>query len=377
MGTYVQKLNGNYIAAYEVVPGSALDNRIKALDIGAFVVVPLTSGENPVPDPEHADPPVETSTKLIYLTKDSTSAATDPYTEWIYTQFGNWERIGNTSMDLSQYKMVQDAVSDPTASGNSISFIDSISQNAQGVITPTKKTIPNATSTQQGLVKLGSDTEQTIAAQSVSATANRTYAVQQDANGHLVVNVPWTDAGSALTFETGHAYDPANNPAVTVSSITSRIEALDTTVNSTGGTNVALTVTETDGVITGVEVTTDKTEDKTNKITSWGTPTDTQYPSAKLVKDSLDTKQGAVTGTSGNFAGFDTNGNLADSGSKPSDFATAAQGAKADSALQGGIIDGEVTPLSVTNNILTIPKASMPVGQGGIFGVVQVECINI
>ena len=29
-------------------------------------------------------------------------------------------------------------------------------------------------------------------------------------------------------------------------------------------------------------------ENKSNKITSWGTPTDTQYPSAKLVKDNLD-----------------------------------------------------------------------------------------
>lgn len=32
-----------------------------------------------------------------------------------------------------------------------------------------------------------------------------------------------------------------------------------------------------------------------NKITSWGTPTNTQYPSAKLVKDSLDEIRGAVT----------------------------------------------------------------------------------
>ena len=31
-------------------------------------------------------------------------------------------------------------------------------------------------------------------------------------------------------------------------------------------------------------------EDKSNKVTEWDLPTDTQYPSAKLVKDSLDTK---------------------------------------------------------------------------------------
>lgn len=38
--------------------------------------------------------------------------------------------------------------------------------------------------------------------------------------------------------------------------------------------------------------------------------------------------------TNGNFAALDANGDLTDSGKKASDFATAAQGAKADTALQ-------------------------------------------
>ena len=38
--------------------------------------------------------------------------------------------------------------------------------------------------------------------------------------------------------------------------------------------------------------------------------------------------------TNGNFAGLDSNGNLTDSGKKAADFATAAQGALADTALQ-------------------------------------------
>ena len=47
-----------------------------------------------------------------------------------------------------------------------------------------------------------------------------------------------------------------------------------------------------------------------------------------------------ASATNGNFAGLDANGNLTDSGSKASDFATASQGAKADTAYQkpsGGI----------------------------------------
>jgi hypothetical protein len=41
-----------------------------------------------------------------------------------------------------------------------------------------------------------------------------------------------------------------------------------------------------------------------------------------------------ASATSGNFAGLDSEGNITDSGSKATDFASAAQGAKADSALQ-------------------------------------------
>ena len=50
------------------------------------------------------------------------------------------------------------------------------------------------------------------------------------------------------------------------------------------------------------------------------------------IGESIDKKADKVTGaTEGNFAGLDANGNLTDSGSKAADFATAAQGAKADS----------------------------------------------
>ncbi len=44
--------------------------------------------------------------------------------------------------------------------------------------------------------------------------------------------------------------------------------------------------------------------------------------------------------TNGNFAGLDSNGDLTDSGSKASDFATTAQGMKADSAIQEVKVNG-------------------------------------
>lgn len=69
-------------------------------NFGGFEVVELTTGANPHPDV--SDP----STKIIYLTKDSSSSATDPYTEWIYTESDGWEIIGETTVDLSDYQPI-------------------------------------------------------------------------------------------------------------------------------------------------------------------------------------------------------------------------------------------------------------------------------
>ena len=58
---------------------------------------------------------------------------------------------------------------------------------------------------------------------------------------------------------------------------------------------------------------------------------------AEDIADKADKVSDAVAG---NFAGLDANGNLTNSGSKASDFATAAQGEKADSAIQTVKVNG-------------------------------------
>lgn len=58
------------------------------------------------------------------------------------------------------------------------------------------------------------------------------------------------------------------------------------------------------------------------------------------MSDKADKVEGA---TSGNFAGLDASGNLIDSGKKVSDFATAAQGAKADTAVQSVTVGATTT----------------------------------
>jgi hypothetical protein len=68
---------------------------------------------------------------------------------------GNLVDSGSKASDFQaagDYKTTQTAVSDPTADGNAAAFIDSISQNANGEITVTKKNVQAASATQAGLM---------------------------------------------------------------------------------------------------------------------------------------------------------------------------------------------------------------------------------
>ena len=68
---------------------------------------------------------------------------------------GNLTDSGKKASDFQaagDYKTTQEAVSDPSADGNGITFIDSISQNANGVISPHKKTVQSASASQAGLM---------------------------------------------------------------------------------------------------------------------------------------------------------------------------------------------------------------------------------
>lgn len=64
------------------------------------------------------------------------------------------------------------------------------------LIAGAKPTIPNATSTTYGTVKLGSSTIQSVSMNSASSTSGRTYPIQKNSSGQLVVNVPWASGTS-------------------------------------------------------------------------------------------------------------------------------------------------------------------------------------
>lgn len=73
--------------------------------------------------------------------------------------------------------------------------------------TDSSYSLPLMSTTQRGGAKLGNDTTQTVGANPVTTTVNRTYAVQKNASEQLVVNVPWIDTNNNTTYTFANGTD--------------------------------------------------------------------------------------------------------------------------------------------------------------------------
>lgn len=91
--------------------------------------------------------------------------------------------------------------------------------------------LPTMSTSTRGGAKLASDTAQSVAANTVSSTASRTYAIQKNSSEQLVVNVPWTDTITGTTYNAGSA--PANTNFGTNGSIKNVYDSIGTKLNRT------------------------------------------------------------------------------------------------------------------------------------------------
>ena len=111
-------------------------------------------------------------------------------------------------------------------------------------------TYERATSTVAGIIELGSDTVQSTAANAVSSTASRTYALQINSAGQGVINVPWTDnnttytAGSGLSL-VGTTFSHSDTSSASSSSNTGRTYIQSLVVDEFGHVTSISTATET------------------------------------------------------------------------------------------------------------------------------------
>ena len=125
---------------------------------------------------------------------------------------------------IANCKTKQTAKTDPSADGTAVSFIDSVTQNANGEVTATKKTVKNmtgATASAAGAAGLapapsagdqskflqgngtwGTPANTTYSQATSSAlglvkigftASGKNYPVQLNGSGQMYVNVPWTD----------------------------------------------------------------------------------------------------------------------------------------------------------------------------------------
>lgn len=117
----------------------------------------------------------------------------------------------------SRYKTIQTAVSDPTASGTSTSFISTISQNTNGDITVSKASLPSASSSTAGITKVGSSSEG-------AAAYNHTHTLSIASGGNnptaLSANTTYTltAGGNSIVFTTPASGSGGGGSTVTLPS---------------------------------------------------------------------------------------------------------------------------------------------------------------
>ena len=88
-------------------------------------------------------------------------------------------------------------------SGSNGQFLSKQSGDAGGLTWASVSSVSTATSSATGVIKLEDDTDQSVAANTVTTTAGRTYGLQLNSSDQGVVNVPWTDTNTTYSVGDG------------------------------------------------------------------------------------------------------------------------------------------------------------------------------
>ena len=127
-----------------------------------------------------------------------------------------------------------------------------LNSNSQAVVnvpwTDTNTTYGIATDTTAGLIELFNNTDQSVAANTVTTTAGRTYGIQLNSANQAVVNVPWTDTVYTHTTNanlTGDVTSIGNSTTLTNAPVIAKV--------LTGYTSGAGTVAATDSILQAIQ----------------------------------------------------------------------------------------------------------------------------
>ena len=145
--------------------------------------------------------------------------------------------------DLSVYKVLQSAKSSPTASGTDIAFIDTITQDENGDITATKKTVRSGTTSQAGVVQL--EDSHTSTSTSKAATPKNVKEAYDLASGKYSKpsgGIPKTDLASDVQTSLGKADSALQSHQAVVNSNPTLSWGSTSKVGSVGGTNLQVTM---------------------------------------------------------------------------------------------------------------------------------------
>lgn len=287
----------------------------------------------------------------------------------------SWEELGNEG----SYKVVQAAVSSPTTSGTTTAFIDTISQDTNGKITATKKTVATATTSAAGLMSSADKIK--LDGIATGATANVGTITGVSANGTSVATSGVADIPAASTSKYGvtKLSSATNSTSTSLAATPSAVKAAYDLAASKASTDVATTSanglmsssdkTKLNGIATGAEVnqnafsnitigsTTIAADTKTDTLTLVAGSNVTLTPDATNDKITIAATDTTYSAASQSAAGLMS----ADDKKKLDGIATGANNytytlPTASSSTLGGVKVG--SNLSISNGVLSVPTAN-------------------